>query len=126
MSIPDEFVVKQDIRNNPVVRDLDPHQRRDFRRTLLLAAAVVAMLLFSGWQQVTVMNLGFAIDDLRRRESDERAVQRRILLEREMRRSLRQIEARAMRELGLTIPADTLVIERVKTATPAAGVIAAR
>ena len=125
MSLDLEFAQKQEVRNNPVVRDVDPQQRRAFRRTLLLAAGVVAMLLFSAWQQVTVTNMGFAIEDLRRREAQEQAVQRQILLEREMRRSPRQIEARATGELRMAPPVDTIVIERVKSAAPDKAVLAA-
>jgi cell division protein FtsL len=125
MSIDPGFVQKQDIRNNPVIRDLDPQQRRDFRRTLLLAAAVVAMLLFSAWQHVSVMTTRFSIEQLRRDEAAEVAVQRQLRLEREMRRSPARIESRAIRELHMRPPADTLVIERLRATSPDKAVIAA-
>lgn len=125
MSIDPEFAQKQDIRNNPVIRDLDPQQRRDFRRTMFLAAAVVAMLLFSAWQHVSVMTTRFSIEELRREEAAEVAVQRQLRLEREMRRSPARIETRAIRELQMRPPAGTLVIERLRATTPDKAVIAA-
>ena len=51
MSIDVEYAIKKDIRNNPVIREIDLEQKREFLRTAGLAALVVAMLLFSAWQQ---------------------------------------------------------------------------
>ena len=54
MSIDVEYAIKKDIRNNPVVREIDFEQKREFRRTLILAGLIVAMLLFSAWQHLKV------------------------------------------------------------------------
>jgi cell division protein FtsL len=125
MSIDADFALQKAIRNNPVVRDIDPDQRREFRRSLILAALVVAMMLFSAWQHVSVMTTGVAVEKLRRDAATEQTIQRRLRLEHEMRRSPQQIESRARRELKMVPATDTLVIERVKPATPDKAVIAA-
>jgi hypothetical protein len=125
MNIDGDFSLRKDIRNNPVVRDVDPAQRRDFRRTLVLAALVLAMVLFTAWQHVSVMTTGLELERLRGAEASEQTIQRRIRLEHEMRRSPQQVESRARQELRMAPAAETLVIERVKPATPDKAVIAA-
>ena len=47
MSIDLEYAIKQDIRNNPVVREVDREQRRGFVRVLGWAALAVGMLMFA-------------------------------------------------------------------------------
>ena len=42
MSIDLEYAIKQDIRNNPVVREVDREQKREFLRTLLWAGSASA------------------------------------------------------------------------------------
>jgi hypothetical protein len=60
MSIDVEYAIKKDIRNNPVVREIDVEQKRDFARTLRLAVAVVGMLLFAALQQFRGRSVKFA------------------------------------------------------------------
>jgi hypothetical protein len=45
MSVDLEFAIKQDIRNNPVVREVDTEQKREFLRLLAWAGIMVLMLL---------------------------------------------------------------------------------
>ena len=50
MSIDVEYAIKKDVRNNPIVREVDLAQRQEFRRNVWLGVLVVATLLFSAWQ----------------------------------------------------------------------------
>jgi hypothetical protein len=70
MSIDVEYAIKKDIRNNPVVREVDHGQKREFLRTLWLAVVVVGTLLFAVWQHYEVVNYGYEIEKVRKDLSD--------------------------------------------------------
>jgi hypothetical protein len=119
MSIDAEFTIRKDIRNNPVVREHDTAQRREFRRILWLACVTVGLLLFSAWQHFEILSHGYAIESLQKDIAREEVVNRRLRLNLETLRAPQQIEARATRELGLAAPTgkDTIVIERTRTSS---------
>ncbi len=127
MSIDVEYGLKKDIRNNPVVREIDLEQKRDFRRTLVLAGLIVAMLLFSAWQHVKVVNGGYRLEALRAKLAEEEAANRKLRLELEVWRRPQALEERATRTLQMVTPTekDTLVIERAQGATPSKTIVAA-
>jgi len=126
MSIDVEYAIKQDIRNNPVVRGVDLQQKREFLRTLILAGLIVAMLLFSAWQHFEVVRSGYRLEELRARQADEESVNRKLRLEIEVLRRPQALEEGAVRVLRMAAPTekDTLVIERVRSATPAKAIVA--
>jgi cell division protein FtsL len=126
MSIDVEYAIKKDIRNNPVIREIDLDQKRDFLRTAGVAALVVGMLLFSAWQQFKIVQHGYDVEDLRELIAVEEAEQRKLRLELETLRRPQEVERRATRELGLVAPSpqDVIVIERVRPSAPAGAIIA--
>ena len=126
MSIDVEYAIKKDIRNNPVIREVDRDQKRELIRTAGLAALVVAMLLFSAWQQFKIVRHGYGVEDLRELIAAEESAQRRLRLELETVRRPQEVESRALRELGLVTPTadEVLVIERVRPSAPAGAVVA--
>jgi len=126
MSIDVEYAIKKDIRNNPVIREIDLEQKREFLRAAALAALVVIMLLFSAWQQFKIVQHGYGVEDLRELIAAEEVVQRKLRLELEFLQRPQEIESRAAEELGLVAPSpdEILVIERVRTSAPSAAVIA--
>jgi hypothetical protein len=126
MSIDVEYAIKKDIRNNPVVREIDVEQKRDFARTLRLAVAVVGMLLFAALQQFRIVTTEMQLEQLRRELAVEEAMQRRWRLQVEMLLSPEVVERRATSELGMVAPppSDVMVLERVVGGTPPRSVIA--
>ena len=129
MSIDVEYAIKKDIRNNPVVREVDERQRQDMRRTIGLSVLVVGMLLFSAWQSFRMVDTGINIEKLRVHLQEEQALSRQLRLELETLRAPHVIEERARRELQLVAPtpADVIVIERAPApAAPRAIVASAR
>lgn len=126
MSIDVEYAIKKDIRNNPVVREIDLEQKRDFARTLRLAVVVVAMLLFAALQQFRIVTTDMQLEQLRRELAVEEAMQRKWMLQVEMLLSPEVVERRATLELGMVAPppADVMVLERVVGSTPPRSVIA--
>jgi cell division protein FtsL len=126
MNIDVEYAIKKDIRNNPVIREVDTQQTREFRRIVLLAALTVGLLLFSVWQHVQMVTYGMDTEKLRSERAYEETVNRQLRLNVSTLRAPSEIERRA-RALGLQPPsiAETLVLERA-IAAPAPGGIVAR
>jgi cell division protein FtsB len=126
MSIDLEYAIKSDIRNNPVVRETDGRERREFRRIVLLASLAVGLVLFSAWQHFETLRYGYSIEQLRQDREYEETVNRQLRLNVETLRAPQKVEERARRELGLVTPtaADTLIIERTNLVRPAPGIVA--
>ena len=127
MSIDVEYAIKKDIRNNPVVREIDEAQRREFLRTLTNVALIVGMLLFAAFQHYNITNNGYVVSGLETERATEVALNRRLRLELEMRRAPQTIETRALGELRMVWPTskDTLIIEQAPSAVPAKTIVAA-
>ena len=128
MSVDLEFAIKQDIRNNPVVREVDAAQRREFFRLLGGAAALLVMLLIALWPRFSNQQRSYRQEDLRREVAQEKELQRKYILELETLQRPQELERRAL-ALGMIVPTerDTLVLDRVApSARPNRGIIAAR
>jgi cell division protein FtsB len=126
MSIDLEYAIKSDIRNNPVIRETDGRERREFRRVVLLASLAVGLVLFSAWQHFETLRYGYSIEQLRQDREYEETVNRQLRLNVETLRAPQKLEERARRELGLVAPTaqDTLVVERTHLSAPSPGVVA--
>ena len=126
MNIDLEYAIKKDIRNNPVVREIDLQQKREFLRTLVLACLIVSMLLFSAWQHSEIVLSGYRLEDLRARVAEGESQNRKLKLELEVWKRPQAIEERAMSTLHMVRPTekDTIVIERVQSATPSKSIVA--
>jgi hypothetical protein len=126
MSIDVEFAVRKDIRNNPVVRELDVAQRREFKRVVWLACLTVVLVLFSAWQHFEILSHGYAIERLHQDIEREEVVNRRLRLNLETLRAPQEIESRARRQLGMIAPSDkdTIVIERTRTSADGRSMVA--
>jgi cell division protein FtsL len=126
MSIDLEYAVRKDIRNNPLVREVDVQQKREFNRLVWLVTVVVAMLLFSAWQHFELVNNGYKVERLRLEKAAEESFNRKLRLELETMRRPQSVESFAVKQLRMVAPtsADTLVIERTTASAPARSVIA--
>ena len=127
MNIDLEYAIKKDIQNNPVVREIDLQQKREFSRMVWSAAVIVGMLLFSAWQHFEIVNNGYQVEKLRLEKAAEESLNRKLRLELETLRRPQQIESYAMKTLRMSPPssADTIVIERTTASTPARSIVAA-
>jgi hypothetical protein len=128
MSVDLEFAIKQDIRNNPVVREVDAVQRREFFRLLGGAAAVLLTLLVILWPRFTQQRQSYRLEDLRHDIEVEKEYYRKNILELETLQRLPELERRAA-ALGMIVPSenDTVVLERVAPSPhPSRGIVAAR
>ena len=126
MSMDVEFAIKTDIRNNPVVREVDLQQKREFRQTLTIIALVVAMLLFWAWPHLEVVRSGYNLEKVRLEFEAAAARNRHLRLELETQSAPQLIDERARGSLHLVPPTerDTVIVERVPASKPARAIVA--
>ena len=121
MSIDLEYAIKHDIRNNPVVRDVDAAQRQEFVGALKWGALVVAILMLALVPRSKVVVTGYEVERLRAELVHAVAIQRQYRLQLEFLRRPQEIERRAIEELGMVRPTEknAVVRDRVPAAAPA-------
>jgi hypothetical protein len=127
-SIDFEYAIKKDVRNNPIVRELDEARQRQLWRSFGVGGALVIVILFSAWQKVELVQHGYRMQRLQQQYATEQEFNRHLRLEIEMLRSPERIEKEA-KKLNLVAPPrdQAIVIERVTpSAPPDKSVVAAR
>ncbi len=120
MAEPFEYAIKKDVRNNPIVREVDEARHRELWKSVGVAASLVLMLLFSAWQHFELLRHGYRLEQLQRDRAAEEDAARHLRLEIETLRSLKRIEKLAIEQLHLVAPSadSAIVIERVASADP--------
>ena len=128
MSEPFEYAIKKDVRNNPIVREIDEARHREMWKTVAIAGFLVLVLLFSAWQHFELLRHGYEIEDMQRQRAAEEETTRRLKLEIETLKSPARIESLATQKLHLVAPArdEAVVIERVQANDPPAKSVIAR
>ena len=124
-----EYAIKKDVRNNPIVREVDETRQRELWKAVGAAAFLVVVVLFTAWQHFELLRHGYRLEQMQRERAAEEEIGRHLRLEIETLRSPKRIEALATERLHLTTPTrdDAIVIERVQpTEPPAKSVIARR
>ena len=125
---PFEYAIKKDVRNNPIVREVDEARQLELWKSVGVAAFLVLVLLFSAWQHFELLRHGYQIEELKRQRAAEEETGRRLRLEVDTLRSPKRIETVATEQLHLVTPSrdDAIVIERVVPADPPAASVVAR
>jgi cell division protein FtsL len=124
---PFEYAIKKDVRNNPIVREIDRARQRELWRSAGIAVLLVAVVLFSAWQHFQLIRHGYRVEQLQKTFAAEQALNRRLHLEIETLQSPARIEAIATGRLHMAEPGlhDATVIERVVPPAPPAKTIVA-
>jgi len=125
---PFEYAIKKDVRNNPIVREIDEAKQRELWQSVGIAGFLVLVLLFSAWQHFELLRHGYQVEEIKRQRAAEEETARRLRLEIETLRSPKRIEALATEQLHLVAPSrdEAIVIERVIPADPPAASVVAR
>jgi cell division protein FtsL len=115
-----EYAIKKDIRNNPIVREVDEARQKQLWRSVGIGLFLVVVLLFSAWQHFELLRHGYQIERMQQQRAAEEEINRHLTLEVETLRAPRRIEKIAMEQLDLIAPArgQAIVIERVTPAAP--------
>lgn len=123
-----EYAIRKDVRNNPIVREVDNARQRDLWKTIGVAGALLVMVLFWAWQQFELLQNGYRLEELQRERAAEEETARHLRLEIETLKSPRRIEAIATERLHLVVPTpeEAIIIERVVPAEPPARSVVAR
>lgn len=125
-----EYAIKMDVRNNPIVREIDQARQRELWRSVAIGVGLVIVVLFSLWQRFAVIQVSTEIERMQRSVQEEQEVNRQLRLEVETLSAPRRIAKLAgERPLQMVMPnqASTLILERATMVPPPSGsVVAAR
>lgn len=124
-----EYAIRKDVRNNPIVREIDEQRQRELWQSFAIGAALVLVLLFSAWQHFELLRHGYRLDEMQRQRAAEQDINRHLRLEIETLKSPRRIEKLAVGRLKMVAPTsdDAIVLERVTTSpAPGKSLIASR
>jgi cell division protein FtsL len=125
---PFEYAIKKDVRNNPIVREVDEARQRELWRSVGVAGFLVLVLLLSAWQHFELLRHGYQVEELQRQRAAEEDTARRLRLEIDTLKAPKRIESLATGQLHLVAPTkdEAIVIERVVPAEPPASSVVAR
>jgi cell division protein FtsL len=125
---PFEYAIKKDVRNNPIIREVDHAKQRELWGWVGVAGFLVAVLLFSAWQHYELLRHGYQVEQMQREKAAEEEIGRRLRLEIDTLKAPKRIETLATERLHLIAPGreDAIVIERVVAPDPPAKSILAR
>jgi cell division protein FtsL len=115
-----EYAIKKDVRNNPIVREIDRERQRALYRSVAVSVLLVSVLLFSAWQHFELLRHGYRLEQMQKERAAEEEVNRHLRLEIETLRSPARIERLATDRLHMVAPMadEASVIERVLPSTP--------
>src|SRR5687768_2991037 len=124
-----EWAIKKDVRNNPIVREVDLERHREMWRSVGISVFLVVVLLFIVWQQNELKQYGYRMETAQDELEKEEITARQLRLEIETLRAPERIQDRAVKQLHMIEPGpgDAAVIERVfEPAAPPKSVVAQR
>jgi cell division protein FtsL len=115
-----EYAIKKDVRNNPIVREVDERRQRELWHSVFIGAFLVLVALFSAWQHFELLRHGYRLEQMQRQRGDEEESGRHLRLEIETLRAPKRIEQLAIEELRMVAPGpgQAIVIERAVAPEP--------
>jgi cell division protein FtsL len=122
-----EYAIRKDVRNNPIVREVDRARLRAMWTWAAAATVLALVALFSALQYSTIIQYGYQIERMQQMRAEEERLSRHLKLELAALRSPDRIARIATHELRLVPPGpgSTAVIDRVGPAAPPARVLVA-
>ncbi len=124
-----EYAIRKDVRNNPIVREVDEQRQRELWQSAGIGVLLVLVFLFSAWQHFELLRQGYQLEQMQRERASEAVVNRHLRLEIETLRAAQRIEKLATQQLGMVEPRpeDAIVLERVvPSPSPSSSVVAVR
>ena len=115
-----EYQIKKDIRNNPIVREVDHARVRELWRSTAVGGVFVALLLYASWQHFELIRYGYRLEQLQQARAAEEQVNRHLKLQVQTLQRPQRIEQIARTQLRMVQPGpdDAVVLERVRPADP--------
>ena len=122
-----ERAIKKDIRNNPIVREIDQDRQLELWRSAGIGVFLVAVVLFSAWQHFELLRHGYEIEQMQQERARELELNRHLRLEIETLKAPERIEQIATEELHLVAPrADEAIIIEWQRPSPVPQAMIAR
>jgi cell division protein FtsL len=124
-----EYAIRKDVRNNPIVREVDEVRQRELWKSVGFTSLLVMLALFFAWPHFEMTLNGYRIEQLQKEKEAEEEMTRQLRLEIETLRSPKRIELLATTRLHLVTPKpdEAIVLERVVPADlPASSIVASR
>jgi cell division protein FtsL len=124
-----EYAIRKDVRNNPIVREIDRERHREMARAVAIGVFLVSVLLFWAWQQFELRRNGYRLEQMQQERAAEAEVNRHLRLEAQTLQAPARIERIALGRLRMIAPKpeDASVIERiVESPAPPRSVVASR
>lgn len=124
-----DYAITKDVRNNPIVREVDERRQRELWMSLGIGVVLVLVVMFDAWQHFELIRHGYRIEQMQKERAAEDAARQHLRLELETLRAPQRIERTATTRLGMVAPksGDAIVLERVLPAEPPArSVVASR
>src|SRR5918998_2093827 len=117
-----EYAIRKDVRNNPIVREVDERRQRELWQSIAIGCMLVLVLLFSAWQHFELLRHGYRLEQMQRERAVEEEIHRHLTLEIETLRAPQRIEKLATGRMGMTHPTadEAVVLERVTPVAPPA------
>ena len=115
-----EYEVTPNVQNTAIVREHDKREQSELWRWVRWGVILVAVVLFSAWQNFELIQHGYRIEDLRKEHEIEKSKNQHLRLDIESLTSPKEVERIATEELNLVVPSQdqVVVIERVEIAPP--------
>ena len=124
-----EYAIRKDVRNNPIVREVDRDRYHEMLRATAVGVFLVTVLLFWAFQHFELLRYGYRFEQMQHERAAETEINRHLRLELDTLRSPTRIERLATGRLQMVAPGsgEASVIERVvPPAPPPHGVVARR
>ena len=98
-----EYAIRKDVRNNPIVREVDDAKQRDLWKTVAVAGLFVVILLFWAWPRFELLRRGYRLEEMQSQRQSEEETTRQLRLQIETLTSPKRIEALATEKLHLVV-----------------------
>jgi cell division protein FtsL len=117
-----EYAIRKDVRNNPIVREIDEQRQKELWQSIGIGSVMVLVLLFTAFQHFELIRHGYRLEQMQRERATEQEISRHLRLEIETLRAPQRIEKLATGRIGMVQPVadEAIVLERVTRADPPA------
>ena len=66
-----EYAIKKDVRNNPIVREVDQARNRELWQSVAVGGVLMIVLLFWTWQHFELLRHGYELGQVQRQRAAE-------------------------------------------------------
>ena len=124
-----EYAIRKDVRNNPIVREVDERRQQELWQSVVIGVGLVLVLLFTAWQHFELLRHGYRLEQMQHERAAEEDINRHLRLEIETLRAPQRIEKLATEQMGMVAPGaeEAIILERVTEGTrPTTSLVAVR